>query len=219
MSDAIPSVPASPAQASGLRLIATLGGIAVFSGALLAMTYEFTKPFIARNESEALEEAVFDVLPGAVSRVNYRLDEEGLHELEAEDVDRANLYAGIDGEGERVGFALPGEARGYADVIRVLYGYNPEKRQIIGLNVLSSNETPGLGDKIAKDENFQSNFNSLDASLSHDIVTVKSGEKDQPWQIDGISGATVSSMAVGKALRESTRTWLPKLNRALEASP
>lgn len=219
MSDATPSVPASPAQASGFRLIATLGGIAVFSGVLLAMTYEVSKPFIARNESEALEKAVFDVLPGAVSRVNYRLDEEGLRELDADAVDRANVYAGINGEGKRVGFALPGEARGYADVIRVLYGYDPEKRQIIGLNILSSNETPGLGDKIAKDENFQSNFNSLDASLSHDIVTVKSGEKEQPWQIDGISGATVSSMAVGKALRESTRTWLPKLNRALEASP
>jgi electron transport complex protein RnfG len=155
--------------------------------------------------------------------VNYRLDEEGLRELDDEAVDLANVYAGINEEGERVGFALPGEARGYADVIRVLYGYDPVKQKIIGLDILSSNETPGLGDKIAKDEAFQSNFRSLDASLTHDIVTVKSGQKEQPWQIDGISGATVSSMAVGKALRESTRTWLPRLNSALnlesETSP
>lgn len=219
MSDATVPVPASPAPASGIRLIATLGGIAVFSGALLALTYEVTKPFIARNESEALEKAVFDVLPGAVSRVNYRLDKEGLHEMDEENIDRANVYAGINEDGERVGFALPGEARGYADVIRVLYGYDPENRQIIGLNILSSNETPGLGDRISRDERFQENFRALDASLTHDIVTVKSGEKEQAWQIDGISGATVSSVAVGRALRDSTRNWLPRLNSALEANP
>ncbi|MEX2606920.1 MAG: RnfABCDGE type electron transport complex subunit G [Kiritimatiellia bacterium] len=217
MTDSTP--PAVPAPASGVRLIVTLGGIAVFSGILLAMTYEFTKPYIARNESEALEAAVFDVLPGAVSRVNYRLDEQGLQQLDDDNVDQANLYAGIDGEGERVGFALPGEARGYADVIRVLYGYDHETRQIIGLKVLSSNETPGLGDRIIRDEDFQENFKSLDASLTHDIVTVKSGEKENPWEIDGISGATVSSVAIGKALRESTRTWLPKLSQALEEGP
>jgi electron transport complex protein RnfG len=217
MSDAVPSVPA-PTSVSGIRLIVTLGGIALFSGILLAMTYEFTKPYIARNESEALEAAVFDVLPGAVSRVNYRLDENGLQELDEEDSGRANLYAGIDAEGQRVGFAFAGAARGYADVIRVLYGYDPQRQQIIGLNILSSNETPGLGDRIIRDQNFQANFKSLDASLTHDIVTVKQGEKENPWEIDGISGATVSSMAVGKALRESTRQWIPLLTRALEES-
>lgn len=62
---------------ASFHLVATLGGIAVFSGVLLALTYEVTKPMIARNESEALETAVLEVVPGAVERENYRLDEQG----------------------------------------------------------------------------------------------------------------------------------------------
>ena len=205
------------AGTSSFKLVATLGGIAVFSGVLLALTYEITKPMIAKNESEALEAAVFEVLPGAVSRENFRLDDTGLRKVEEGSSDEPNLYAGLNEAGERVGFALSGEARGYADVIRVLYGYNPESKQVVGLQVLSSNETPGLGDKIEKDPAFQNNFTALDASLAHEIETVKNGEKTAPWQIDGISGATVSSKAIGKALRLSTNEWVPKLNAALEA--
>jgi electron transport complex protein RnfG len=88
---------------------------------------------------------------------------------------------------------------------------------IIGLQVLSSNETPGLGDKIEKDPDFRANFTALDASLKQEIVTVKNGEKTEPWQIDGISGATVSSKAVGKALNESAQFWIPTLKQALSA--
>ncbi len=205
------------AGTSSSKLVITLGGIAVFSGVLLALTYEITKPMIAKNESEALEAAVFEVLPGAVARENFRLDDTGLRKVEEGSTEEPNLYAGINEAGERVGFALPGEARGYADVVRVLYGYNPENKQVVGLQVLSSNETPGLGDRIEKDPAFQENFTALDASLAHEIETVKNGEKTEPWQIDGISGATVSSKAIGKALRLSTNEWVPKLNAALEA--
>lgn len=205
--------------ASSFKLVSTLGGIAVFSGVLLALTYEVTKPMIAKNENAALEAAVFDVLPGAVARENYLLDESGLKHSPDGSGESPNLYAGLDAEGRRVGFALSGAARGYADVIRILYGYDPEKQQVIGLKVLSSNETPGLGDKISKDPAFKQNFTALDASLVHEIETVKHGDKTEAWQIDGISGATVSSKAVGKALRESTHQWIPRINAALEAAP
>ena len=117
------------AGVSSFKLVSTLGGIAGFSGVLLALTYEITKPMIAKNENAALEAAVFQVLPGAVARENYRLDERGLKKLESGDAETPNLYAGVDAEGQRVGFALSGEARGYADVIRILYGYDPEKNK------------------------------------------------------------------------------------------
>jgi electron transport complex protein RnfG len=200
-------------ETSSIRLLATLGGIALFSGALLALTYEITKPMIAENEQAALEAAVVQVIPGAVAGQNLKLAEDGLVEVPLAE---AEIYAGLDAEGSRIGFALPGEARGYADVIRILVGYDPEKQAIVGMQVLSSNETPGLGDKIQKDPDFQANFKGLDASLAHDIVTVKSGEKEHPWQIDGISGATVSSMAVGQAVNDSAQKWVPMITKAME---
>jgi len=79
-------------------------------------------------------------------------------------------------------------------------------------------ETPGLGDKIATDPVFLANFSPLDArldaagsALTNPIVTVKHGRKTVPWQIDAITGATISCKAVGKALNESTQRLLPRL--------
>jgi len=70
---------------------------------------------------------------------------------------------------------------------------------------------------------FLLNFTDLEAALAEDglslrneIVTVKNGEKENPWEIDGISGATVSSMAVGKAVRTSTNALIPELQKALK---
>ena len=48
-------------------------------------------------------------------------------------------------------------------------------------------------------------------ALVNPIVTVKHGAKQHPWEIDAISGATISAKAVGKALNQSAQSLLPKL--------
>ena len=112
---------------------------------------------------------------------------------------------------------------GYADTITILYGYAPDREAIVGMQVLTSKETPGLGDKIETDPVFTDNFVALDVRLNaagdgpeNRIVTVKRGEKTEPWQIDGITGATVSSVAIGEMLAESTSYWLPVINTGLD---
>ena len=84
---------------------------------------------------------------------------------------------------------------------------------------MESKETPGLGDKIEKDPAFLENFEQLDVALANDgaelrnaIVTVKQGEKENAWEVDGITGATISSRAIGDILRESTDYWVPLLH-------
>lgn len=186
MSDAVTDAFELPPQPSPLRLVATLGGIAILSGLLVVMTYQWTKPAIERNQREALERAVFSVLPGAVRS-------------EPVAVGDMTLFAGFDADDTRIGFALPGEARGYQGIVGILYGFDPVQNQVIGMTVLQSTETPGLGDKIIRDPAFHANFVALD--VSREVEVVKSGTKTEPWQIDGISGATVSSQAVGQAIR------------------
>lgn len=213
MNSAPPDIPPMPSSA---RLIFTLGLISMISGFLIVLIYQATLEPIARNQREALERAVFSVLPGAVARANVRLNEEGMERLPDDAIARANIFAGYDAEGNLVGFAIEGSARGYADVVRVLYGYSLDRESIIGFTVLQSSETPGLGDKIAKDPQFLANFEALAVplndertALQHEIETVKHGTRSHPWQIDGITGATVSSMTVGRALRDSTQRMLP----------
>jgi electron transport complex protein RnfG len=77
-----------------------------------------------------------------------------------------------------------------------------------------------LGDRIEKDPAFLENFRALDVSLTadgsalnHAVVTVKSGSKQNPWEVDGITGATISSRAIGTILDASTARWIPVLQQ------
>jgi electron transport complex protein RnfG len=109
---------------------------------------------------------------------------------------------------------------GYQDLVTVLFSYSFEKQAIIGSKVLESKETPGLGDKVELEPHFLANFEALDARLNDDgtalanpIVTVKQGEKTEPWQIDGITGATITSDAIGVILNKGASEWVPLLER------
>ncbi len=207
-----PSTPAGP-------MIRTLVGIAMLSGFLVVLAYQLTKPIIAENQRRAIEAAVFKVIPEAVVRRDFLINEAGLTaagpQTRAEGI---QVYAGYDSEGRLRGIAANAAAQGYADMIQLLYGYDPACECIRGIKVLKLAETPGLGDKILSDTAFIANFEALDARLSDDgstlaneIVTVKHGTKHNPWEIDAISGATISSKAVGKAVNQSAARLLPAL--------
>ncbi|WP_428623646.1 RnfABCDGE type electron transport complex subunit G [Sedimenticola sp.] len=201
-------------QVSSFVLIRTLGLIALVSGLLVVLVFEWTKPAIEQNKREMIERAVFQVVPGATQRRDFVVTANGI----ARTGDGITVYAAYDDDNKLRGIAAEAAAQGYQDVIRLLYGYNPECQCITGIRVLKLSETPGLGDKIITDADFVANFNALDASvnasmsaLANAIVTVKHGRKQNPWEIDAISGATISSKAVGKALNDSAQQLLPLL--------
>ena len=207
-----------PSQNSS-AMIRTLTLIATISGLLVVMVFELTRPLIAENQRIAVERAIFQVIPAAVQWQEYRLNGEKLLPASVGDPNSGiAIYAGFNQKGLLAGIATEAVAQGYADTIRLLYGYNPECECITGIRILKSAETPGLGDKIFKDLDFIANFRALLARLNGDqsalknaIVTVKHGKKSDPWQIDAISGATVSSRAIGKALNSSAQYVLPKV--------
>ena len=204
---------------SSVAMIRTLGGIAMLSGFLVVLVFQATRPAIEENKRRAIERAVFQVIPGAVTRADFVVADSGITPVtNSESADGVQIYAGYGADGKVCGIAAEAAAQGYQDVIRILYGYNPECQCITGISVIKMAETPGLGDKIAKDPEFLANFDALDATLNaqadglrNPIKTVKHGSKTDAWQIDAISGATVSSKAIGKMLNESAQSLLPKL--------
>lgn len=206
---------------SSAKMIGTLGGVCMAAGFLIVLAVQATQARIADNKRAAVEKAVFDVLPNAVKRASYAYEDDAPRLLtdDAEAV-AVTLYAGYDESGQLVGVALPAAKQGYADVIRILYGYDPRSGQIVGMTVLESKETPGLGDKIEKDPAFLANFESLDTALDetgnalrNPIQFVKNGEKTDPWQIDGIVGATISSKAIAEMLDQSAGELVPYVVR------
>lgn len=209
-------------QPSAWSLILTLGGVAMLSGLLVVWVYQATLPRIEANRKAAIERAIFQVIPGAVTRTNFVISGEELTPA-GPDAEGRRIYAGYDADGNLAGVAIEAAAQGYQDLIRVLYGYDPACQCIRGFTVLETRETPGLGDKIYKDAEFLRNFEALDGTLNSDgaalanaIVTVKHSAKREPWQIDAISGATVSSIAVGKALNSSAQQVFPLVMKFLD---
>jgi len=205
------------AKAGSFKMLRAMVGIGILCALLIVLTFEGTKPIIEKNKAEALERAIFKVLPGAVTKKTFVLDQnQNFVALKGEEKEGQKIYAGYDENEELIGLAVEASGMGFADILRILYGYDPEKEAIIGFYVLESKETPGLGDKIEKDPAFLANFEALDVSLTEDesevkntVVPVKSGEKEHPWQVDGITGATISSKAIGNIIGRSTEELIP----------
>ena len=202
-----------------LAMYRAMVGVGILCGVLIVSAFVGTKPIVDRNKAEALQRAIFNVIPGAKTSATFALEADGRFvPLTGKPEGRAVVHAGYDDAGELLGLAIEAQGMGYQDVIRVLYGYSFEAQAVVGIQVLETKETPGLGDRIEKDPAFLANFEKLDASLAsdgsavaHRIVTVKHGTKTEPWQIDAITGATVSSVAIGEILGKSTEQWAPML--------
>ncbi len=205
-------------SSSSIKMLKAMLVIGIISALLIVSAYQLTLPRVLKLKAEALEKAIFKVLPGTVSTQAFGINADGeLTKIENGEKPESTYYAGYDKNKKLVGYAINAAGQGYADIIRVLYGYDPEEQILIGFQVLESKETPGLGDKIEKDQRFIDNFKALDVSLTNDrklknkVITVKQGEKQNPWEIDGITGATISSRAIGKIIGVSTAKDVPIL--------
>jgi len=210
-----PQVPQSKPDAAGLRMVLTMGGIGLICGVLIVGVFQLTFPTIKRKKAEALDRAILQVVPGATSKSVFKLDDGKLVPSSIEDEAPSKYYACYNA-GELTGVAVEASGQGFQDIVRVIYGYSPASQSIIGLKILESKETPGLGTKIETDPTFRANFDALRAAFDTDkraitdpIVLVKPREKTQPWQIEAISGATISSQAIATLLRKSTEVTVP----------
>jgi electron transport complex protein RnfG len=194
---------------SSLRLVLTLAIAGLLSGMAIIGIYESTLPTITENKARELREAVFKVLPG-VSQMQALVHRDGeLVVVVAPDKDEPVIYGGYDEQGLFVGYAMPAAGPGFQDTIAILYGYKPAEKLVVGMEVLESRETPGLGDKIYKDMEFVGAFSAL--SIDPEIVAVKKGTKSQPNEIDAITGATISSKAVVRIINEAHAAWAAQL--------
>ncbi|MFZ2162334.1 MAG: FMN-binding protein [Sideroxyarcus sp.] len=203
------------------KMIATMVLVSVICGVLIVGAFEGTSDAIAENKRIMLERAVFKVLPGAASVREYAATSTGIQQLAAGAAlpeGGVKFYAAYDQAGALKGIAAEAAGKGYADVVRVLYGYDAERQVIIGIGVVFMRETPGIGDKIITDQAFLKNFEALDVrvnaemtALANAVKVVKHGTKTSPWQIDAIAGATVTSKAVGRGINDSAQKLMPLL--------
>lgn len=220
------SVAAAPAQTPPLRMIATLGLVSALCGLLIVSAYEGSLSAVQENRRIALERAVHQVLPGAHRIVPYFAAADGqISAATGAELPPGAIafHAAYDAQGRLMGVAAEGAAKGYADTVRVLFGWSAACSCVVGMSVVGMRETPGIGDKVLADAAFKANFAALDLrlnaemkALANEVRTVKHGTKTQPWQVDAISGATVTSRAIGRAINDAAQALLPRLSPRVE---
>ena len=202
----VPNTDAKP-EVAAWKLAMTLGVAGALAGLLLVFVDQATRPLIEEHRRRALESAIkhvlsLDLKEGSPARIvslqvkkdRFELEEEPVFEVNADDIDRVFLGYGADGKPK--GFAIVHQRPGFQDQIQVIFGYEPLKNEILSMKVLSSLETPGLGDKSEKDMVFVEQFEGKETPLN----PVKPGQGVEPGDVDTISGATISSKAVIKVI-------------------
>ena len=112
MSEGMPQTQQLPVTPTG-AMLRTLGLIATLAGFLVVLTYQITRPLIEENQRQAIERALYQVLPGAVARRDFMLNEDGIQAVDtATAAVGILLYAGYDTDGRLVGVALEAAAQG-----------------------------------------------------------------------------------------------------------
>jgi len=197
---AIGGAPERP-EASSLRLLLTLGFAGALAGALLVFVYLWSEPLIQAENARVLQLAVTEVLHGPASFESvFIVDGELTTEVPVgvDTLDLDKVFLGYDAEGNPVGFAMRHGGFGFQDIITVIFGYDAQTGQVLGMKVLDHSETPGLGNKI-EDQPFVGEFDGVDTPLEGVKPDRNTGASNQ---VDMITGVTISSRAVVRIINE-----------------
>ncbi|MCK4999455.1 MAG: FMN-binding protein [Anaerohalosphaera sp.] len=116
--------------------------------------------------------------------------------------------------GETFGWAFIAVGSGFADKIKLVVTTDIKCEKILGYGVLFSNETPGFGDKIKRDDFKQQFVGAPVGQLTLTKIPKKEENKDKDRdKIVAITGATVSS----KAVVEIFNNVIPQVKAELES--
>ena len=160
------------------------------SALLLAFVNEKTAPIIEQNESVKRSEALKAVMPDASDFEEIAIDDE-LTNIAAEyGCEINNVYSAKNSGGEDCGVCSIITGSGYDSGIQLAVGVNKDL-EVTDIQIITSNETPGLGQNASKPE-FKNQYQGKKGTLE----VVKSGASDN--QINAISGATLTSNGITK---------------------
>lgn len=161
---------------------------------LLGAVNMVTEPIIAQNNEKTFQDNMKELLPAAD---RFDLDGTKLPPEKEEGVKVSDVYCGLDGD-DVVGYVTSAIcSEGYGGDIEVMVGIKEDNgtAKVAKVKVTAMSETPGLGAKSQSDW-----INQYDG-LGGGIEVNKNGSAaSAEYKVDAISGATITSKAVTKAV-------------------
>ncbi len=172
-----------------IKIIVVLVAVSLLAALSLSIVYEKTKPVIEKNKLDELKKSLIEVMPNA-KYFEENKDLTNLNNLISEREEGIKkIFNAYDAENNKTGVVLLIDSKGFGGVIKILVGVDANTKKISGVKILEHSETPGLGDKITEPL-FLAQFKGRSITIKEE-------------QIDGITGATISSKAVIDGIRES----------------
>jgi electron transport complex protein RnfG len=166
-----------------LKLVAVLTVICAVSAALLAAVYNVTMgPILAALEVKT-SEAAKAVMPPDLPQITKQL------------ISGTTFFVARASDGKVAAVAVEGISRnGYGGNISLMVGLSADQK-VVSYKVLSANETPGLGTKIASEE--------FAAPLFGKPFSSNWKVKKDGGEFDAITSATISSRAALECIQDA----------------
>ena len=187
------------------NMVLVLFTITAVSALLVGLVHNITKDVIAQTEEKAKNEAKYKVLNTSESNAMVLADSvinKGTdYEVVVSIVEFKN-------DATKMGYAVEAPSitkSGYGGRIKLMVGFVEEgdNLTISGVEVLSQNETPGLGANMTKPDNAL-----LKSILAKDPAELSFKVKKDKGSFDSLTGSTISSRAYANAVETAYAGYL-----------
>ncbi len=174
---------------STLKIALNLAIACLISGCIIAVTYFFTADAAVAASIKLRDDTMKTMVEGST----------GIKEIEGKE-EWYEVYH----EDELMGYIVPADTKGYGGTIELLVAIDTQGK-VLTYKILTSKETPGLGDNASKKE-FTSQFTGK--TSEHLIVTKDPSDTED---IQAMSGATITSKAVTLGVEKADKEVLDYL--------
>lgn len=196
----------TPRLKEGLRTVGLTGLITLVLIACVSALHLMTVERVQRNARLVLQRAVMEVagvpLPARTDEIVAWFE----REVESDPAGPADRFRVVDpATRETRAWAFVRAGRGLWGPVTAVIGLAPDRRTFREFRIIDQNETPGLGARIVEPW-----FNAQTAGKSGPFSLVAEGQASaSPVEINGITGATVSAVAVRDLLNGVRRDAAP----------
>ena len=178
-----------------------LTAITLVAGILLGLVYEITKEPIALAKEAAKKEAYQQVMADADAFESLELIEDAISEVQDTVQSSSctiNEFVEAKANGETIGYVVTTTtSEGYGGEIQISVGMLKDGT-VNGVAILSIGETAGLGMKATEEE-----FYGQYAGKNVEFFSVTKTGASSDNEIDALSGATITSNAMTKAVNSA----------------
>lgn len=187
--------------------------ITLVAGFALAMVNSITSEPIMEADEKARMQAYQVAYKGAAIKEIDNLDEIfEKYGREKASCPINDAVAAFNNDGDKIGYIISATSHeGYGGDVTVAVGISSVDDSLSGIRVISQNETAGLGARCT-DEEFQNQFKGKKLL---NISVESASEAQSDTEIDGLSGATITSKAVTNAVNAAIEYYNSVLKKVL----